>query len=108
LQKTAVAVAFVKPGKGLIKLNGRLRTLNMRRRAAADVRAHIVGVPIELLKPEALRYKVFEPVVLIGKQKLNALDIRIRVKGGGHVSQVYGASTATYRSIVRARDAIAS
>lgn len=34
--------------------------------------------------------KVFEPIVIIGRQKLKGLDIRIRVKGGGHVSQIYG------------------
>ena len=37
LQKTAIAVAYCKRGRGLIKIN---------------------GVPIELVQPEALQYKV--------------------------------------------------
>lgn len=42
------------------------------------------------MKPEVLRHKVFEPVLFIGKAKVKNLDIRLRVKGGGHVSQIYG------------------
>lgn len=48
------------------------------------------GIPLELIKPEALGAKVFEPLLLLGKQRWGFLDIRLRVKGGGHVSQVYG------------------
>jgi hypothetical protein len=48
------------------------------------------GEPLELVKPEVLRHKVFEPVLFIGKQKVKNLDIRLRVRGGGHVSQIYG------------------
>jgi hypothetical protein len=48
------------------------------------------GIPLELIKPEALGSKVFEPLLLLGKQRWGFLDIRLRVKGGGHVSQVYG------------------
>lgn len=43
------------------------------------------------MKPEALRFKVFEPILVIGRAKVKNLDIRLRVKGGGHVSQIYGA-----------------
>jgi ribosomal protein S9 len=49
------------------------------------------GSPLELLQPETLRWKVMEPVNLLGKEKFAAVDIRLRVKGGGHVSQAYGA-----------------
>lgn len=31
-----------------------------------------------------------EPVLLLGKHRFEAVDIRIRVKGGGNVSQIYG------------------
>lgn len=48
------------------------------------------GIPLELIKPEALGHKVFEPLLLLGKQRWGFLDIRLRVKGGGHVSQIYG------------------
>lgn len=69
LQKTAVAVAVTKKGRGLIKLN---------------------GTPIELVRPEILRYKVFEPVLLLGRAKFANIDIRVRVKGGGYTAQIYG------------------
>merc|ERR1712086_1196767 len=67
-KREAVAVAFVKKGKGLIKVN---------------------GVPIELVQPETLRYKVWEPVLLLGTNRYQEVDIRIRVKGGGYTSQIY-------------------
>ena len=78
-KKTAVAVAFVKAGRGLIKIN---------------------GSPIELVEPEVLRYKVFEPILLLGTEKFSGVDIRIRVKGGGHVSQVYAIRQALAKAIV--------
>lgn len=40
--------------------------------------------------PDTLRYKVMEPVLLLGKDRFEQVDIRIRVKGGGQVSQIYG------------------
>jgi hypothetical protein len=42
------------------------------------------------VQPETLRFKVKEPVALLGEHRFQNVDIRIRVKGGGHVSQVYG------------------
>lgn len=48
LQKTATAVAFVKKGTGLIKVN---------------------GAPISLLQPEILRLKTYEPMLLLGNDK---------------------------------------
>ena len=50
-----------------------------------------VGSPLELVQPDTLRWKVMEPVLLLGKHRFEAVDIRIRVKGGGNVSQIYGA-----------------
>jgi hypothetical protein len=48
------------------------------------------GSPLELVRPEILRHKAFEPIVIIGRQRLKNLDIRLRVKGGGYVAQIYG------------------
>ena len=48
------------------------------------------GSPLELVQPDTLRWKVMEPVLLLGKHRFEAVDIRIRVKGGGNVSQIYG------------------
>ncbi|KAF8061352.1 DGAT1-2 [Scenedesmus sp. PABB004] len=78
-KKTAVAVAYAKPGKGLVKLN---------------------GIPLELIKPEILGHKVFEPLLLLGKQRWGFLDIRLRVKGGGHVSQIYALRQAISKAII--------
>lgn len=50
----------------------------------------ITGAPIELIQPETLKIKALEPVLLLGRQRFANLDLRIRVKGGGHVSQMYG------------------
>ena len=78
-KRTAVAVALCQKGKGLIHLN---------------------GAPIELVRPEVLRYKVFEPVLLLGKERFANVDIRIRVRGGGYVSQVYAIRQAICKAIV--------
>uniref|UniRef100_A0A804NIZ2 40S ribosomal protein S16 n=1 Tax=Zea mays TaxID=4577 RepID=A0A804NIZ2_MAIZE len=67
-KKTAVAVAYTKPGRGLIKVN---------------------GVPIELIRPEMLRLKAFEPILLAGRSRFKDIDMRIRVRGGGKTSQIY-------------------
>lgn len=68
-QKNAIAVAHCKRGKGILKVNGN---------------------PIELLEPETLRHKIFEPVLIVGADKFKEIDIRVRVRGGGNTSQVYG------------------
>ena len=78
-KRTAVAVALCQKGKGMIHLN---------------------GAPLELVQPEVLRYKVFEPVMLLGKERFANVDIRIRVRGGGYVSQVYAIRQAICKAIV--------
>jgi small subunit ribosomal protein S16e len=78
-KKTSTAVAFVKKGKGLIKVN---------------------GVPISLLQPEILRLKTYEPVFLLGRDKFDAIDIRVRVKGGGTTSQIYAIRQAIAKGMV--------
>ena len=47
-KKTATAVAHCKNGKGLIKVNGK---------------------PLHLVEPQILRFKVYEPVLLVGLDK---------------------------------------
>jgi len=78
-KKTATAVAHCKSGKGLIKVN---------------------GSPINLVQPEILRFKVYEPILVIGADKFANVDIRVRVTGGGHVSQVYAIRQAIGKAIV--------
>jgi small subunit ribosomal protein S16e len=78
-QKSATAVAYCKRGRGLIKVN---------------------GCPIELLEPEILRVKTFEPVLLLGQGRFSNVDIRIRVRGGGYTSQIYAIRQAIAKAIV--------
>lgn len=77
--KTATAVAHAREGKGLIKIN---------------------GSPIELLQPEILRFKVYEAILVAGEDSFSAMDIRVRVKGGGHISQVYAIRQAIAKAVV--------
>jgi len=78
-KKTATAVAHCKKGKGLIKVNGK---------------------PLSLMQPEILRFKVYEPVLIVGLDKFSVVDIRVRVTGGGHTSQIYAIRQAIAKSIV--------
>ncbi|KCV72115.1 40S ribosomal protein S16 [Fonticula alba] len=78
-KKTATAVAHTKAGNGLIKVN---------------------GVPLHLIQPEALRLKVQEPILLLGKERFANVDIRVRVSGGGQTSQIYAIRQAIAKSLV--------
>ena len=48
------------------------------------------GQPIDIMQPECLKMKAIEPVLLLGAARFANLDIRITVKGGGRVAQIYG------------------
>lgn len=78
-KKTATAVAYCKRGGGLIHVNGR---------------------PLDLIEPQLLRYKLLEPVLLLGQEKFAGVDIRVRVKGGGQVSQVYAIRQSIAKALV--------
>jgi small subunit ribosomal protein S16e len=69
----------MKAGKGLVKVNGK---------------------PLNLVQPEILRFKVYEPLLVVGLDKFSGVDIRVRVTGGGHTSQVYAIRQAISKSIV--------
>jgi small subunit ribosomal protein S16e len=77
--QTATAVAHAKEGRGLIRIN---------------------GSPINLVQPEILRFKIYEPVLVAGEESFAPLDIRVRVKGGGHTSQVYAIRQAITKAVV--------
>ena len=78
-KKNAVAVAVVKSGKGVFRVN---------------------GSPIEILEPQSLRVKVLEPILLLGLKRFQNLDIRVRVRGGGYVSQIYAIRQALSKGVV--------
>lgn len=52
------------------------------------------------MQPEILRLKVYEPVLVAGEEAFSAIDIRLRVKGGGHTSQVYALRQAIAKALV--------
>ena len=78
-KRTATAVAYCKEGSGLIKLN---------------------GTPLSQIASETLKAKLLEPLVVIGEEAWGKLDIRLRVHGGGHVSQIYAIRQAISKAIV--------
>merc|ERR1712170_243070 len=78
-KKTATAVAHCKRGNGLIKVNGR---------------------PLEMVEPATLQYKLLEPVLLLGKDRFSGVDIRVRVRGGGHVAQIYAIRQSISKALV--------
>ncbi|KMU89998.1 40S ribosomal protein S16 [Coccidioides immitis H538.4] len=71
-KKTATAVAHCKQGRGLIKVNGQ---------------------PISLVQPEILRFKS-------ALTKFANVDIRVRVTGGGHTSQIYAIRQAIAKALI--------
>merc|ERR1712156_1352496 len=78
-KKTATAVAYCKRGKGQIRVNGK---------------------PLTEIEPKALQQKLQEPVLLLGKDKFADVDVRIRVKGGGRIAQIYAIRQALSKSLV--------
>ncbi|OLP88063.1 40S ribosomal protein S16-1 [Symbiodinium microadriaticum] len=78
-KKTAVAVALVRSGRGQVRLN---------------------GCPLHTVKPDILRVKVYEPLLLLGKDRCSKVDIRLRVKGGGFTGQIYALRQAVAKGIV--------
>ena len=78
-KKHAVAVATCKNGRGAVRVN---------------------GVPLGLVQPPGLRLKLSEPILIAGKEKFAGIDIRVRVRGGGQVSQVYSIRQALARALV--------
>jgi len=78
-KKTATAVAYAREGKGLIRIN---------------------GSPIHLVQPEILRFKIYESVLVVGEDSFANIDVRVRVKGGGHTSQIYAIRQAIAKAVV--------
>ncbi|KAK7368356.1 hypothetical protein VNO80_10381 [Phaseolus coccineus] len=78
-KKSVVAVTYCKRGRGFIKMN---------------------GCPIELVEMEILRFKAFEPVLLLEKSRFADVDMRIRVKDGGQTSQIYTIRQSIAKALV--------
>jgi len=78
-RRTAIARAVTYLGKGRIWINSR---------------------PIEIYEPELMRMKLFEPLLLAGDKIRDTMDIKVKIKGGGIVSQAEAARTAIARALV--------
>ncbi|KAG5253451.1 40S ribosomal protein [Salix suchowensis] len=78
-KKTGVAVTHCKRGRGLIKIR---------------------RCPVELVEPEILRFKAYELILLLERQRFAGVDMRIRVKGGGHTSQIYPIRRSIAKALV--------
>jgi small subunit ribosomal protein S16e len=52
------------------------------------------------VEPKALQYKLQEPILLLGKDRFADVDIRIRVKGGGRIAQIYAIRQALAKALV--------
>ncbi len=78
-KKNATAVALCKKGKGTLRVNGK---------------------PIDLVEPAVMRTKLMEPILLLGHDKFSTFDIRVRVRGGGYVAQVYAIRLAICKALV--------
>ncbi|KRX09557.1 Ribosomal protein S5 domain 2-type fold [Pseudocohnilembus persalinus] len=78
-KKNAVAVASVRTGKGVLRVN---------------------GSPIDLLAPQAYQIKVLEPILILGQKRFVNLDIRVRVRGGGYTAQIYAIRQAIAKGVV--------
>jgi len=78
-RKTAIARATIKEGKGRIRIN---------------------GVPLETLSNELSRVKINEVFILAGTGKREALDIKVKVKGGGFMGQAEAIRTAIARGLI--------
>jgi small subunit ribosomal protein S16e len=78
-KRTATAIAYCTGITGLIKLN---------------------GTPLDLVASDTLKAKLLELLRLLGDDRWKGLNIRLRVHGGGHVSQIYALRQAISKAIV--------
>lgn len=77
-RKTAIARAVIKPGKGNVTVN---------------------EFPVSNITPELARARILEPVTLAG-ERLNNVDVRVKVQGGGFMGQAEAARMAIARALV--------
>jgi small subunit ribosomal protein S16e len=58
------------------------------------------GTPLNLVASQTLKSKLLEPLDLIGQEKWGNLNIRLRVQGGGNVSQIYALRQAIAKAVI--------
>jgi len=78
-RKTAIARAYIRDGKGRIRIN---------------------SMPLEFYEPLLARVRIMEPLILAGEEYVSKVDIDVRVKGGGFMGQADAARTAIAKALV--------
>ena len=80
-RKTAIARARLRyPAKGIVKIN---------------------NIPLEIYEPELARMRIREVLEIANHPKLEKCDIRVKVKGGGKMSQTDAVRIALAKSITK-------
>ncbi|RLG18836.1 30S ribosomal protein S9 [Nanoarchaeota archaeon] len=79
-RKTSIAKAYLKPGKGIVRIN---------------------SVNLECLTPELAKLKIMEPIILAGEKLMSKVNIYVKVKGGGWQSQAEAARMAIARALLK-------
>ncbi|KAI2840583.1 hypothetical protein CBS11350_6886 [Aspergillus niger] len=95
-----VSFELVNIGLGGLEGSGYHSTLRRIMKLQGKGMIRVNGQPLSLVQPEILRFKVYEPLLIVGADKFAGVDIRVRVSGGGHTSQVYAIRQAIAKSIV--------
>lgn len=79
-RKTATARATIRAGRGRIRIN---------------------NVPLEIFEPQTARLKMIEPLLQIGDELRNQIDVNIKVSGGGFMGQAEAARMTIARGLLR-------
>lgn len=78
-RKTSLAKATIKDGAGRVRVNGQ---------------------PLEIMQPEMARMRIMEPLILFG-ERWKRYDIRVRVRGGGFMSQADAVRMAVATGLIK-------
>ncbi|NAY90087.1 MAG: 30S ribosomal protein S9 [Desulfurococcales archaeon] len=79
-RKTAIARVLIKDGKGRVYVN---------------------DIPLEIYPVELFRNKVMEPILLLGREYRDKIDVVVRVNGGGVMAQADAVRTAIARGLMK-------
>ncbi|MCK4478294.1 30S ribosomal protein S9 [Candidatus Bathyarchaeota archaeon] len=79
-RKTATARATIRAGRGRIRIN---------------------NVPLEIFEPQTARLKMMEPLLQVGDELRNQIDVNIKVSGGGFMGQAEAARMTIARGLLR-------
>lgn len=78
-RKTAIARCTTREGKGRVTVN---------------------NVPLEVIEPVLVRYKMTEPLLFVDEEIRKKIDMKIRVVGGGFMSQADAVRISIARGLV--------